>query len=325
MNKKKKRLIIGVVIVCTAVLIGIYNIRKFREKYTICKFSQDINTIQYVEFDQDTGEICMILSGKYCRLLSGNIFNGKYIYTKDFYYFFRHPTDKIVVKKAEVNIYNLETMELIKTIDIKKILKEYQPERGWTGRFRIIQIEGGDIWASTASREGWDIPEVVYINLITDEIIVLRSEEMLGGMEKFNEGEEDREKDSKMCDKLLDEDEIGIVERNGLPGNIQTVGTDGALYTCVLIPKESLPTGDIRLYQKFPGLKDYEMSDDETLSICLKTTESVTEEIIELFLEEGQEISFEGCVLPAELSIDGVEHDISSFEDYYRWRDWDIY
>ena len=37
------------------------------------------------------------------------------------------------------------------------------------------------------------------------------------------------------------------------------------------------------------------------------------EEILKLFLEDGEEISFEGCVLPAKLSIDEQDHEIRSF------------
>ena len=41
---------------------------------------------------------------------------------------------------------------------------------------------------------------------------------------------------------------------------------------------------------------------------------------MELVLEEGQEVSFEGCVMGAEYSKDGQEHEIRSFEEYNKWR-----
>ena len=38
-----------------------------------------------------------------------------------------------------------------------------------------------------------------------------------------------------------------------------------------------------------------------------------------VLVEDGQEISFEGCVLPANSSKDGQEHEIHSFEEYEQW------
>ncbi|WP_268874764.1 hypothetical protein [Clostridium sp. Marseille-P3244] len=39
-----------------------------------------------------------------------------------------------------------------------------------------------------------------------------------------------------------------------------------------------------------------------------------------LLMEEGEEISFEGCVLPANESNDDKEHEIHSFEEFYQWK-----
>ena len=40
-----------------------------------------------------------------------------------------------------------------------------------------------------------------------------------------------------------------------------------------------------------------------------------------LFIEDGSEISFEDVVMVSEASIDGEEHEINSFEEYFRLRD----
>ena len=44
------------------------------------------------------------------------------------------------------------------------------------------------------------------------------------------------------------------------------------------------------------------------------------EEVMRLLMEDGEEISFEGCVLPADESKDGEEHEIHSFEEFYQWK-----
>ena len=39
-------------------------------------------------------------------------------------------------------------------------------------------------------------------------------------------------------------------------------------------------------------------------------------------MEEGEEITYEGCVLSGERSIDGEAHKISCMDDYIKWRSW---
>jgi len=38
-------------------------------------------------------------------------------------------------------------------------------------------------------------------------------------------------------------------------------------------------------------------------------------------MEDGQEIYFKGVIMSGEASIDGRRHEINSFEDYFRLRD----
>ena len=81
----------------------------------------------------------------------------------------------------------------------------------------------------------------------------------------------------------------------------------------------ALPVNNSRLYGMFPNLKQYVGNQDVTVNLLLSGYPSA-EEIMELVLEEGQEVSFEGCVMGAEYSKDGQEHEIRSFEEYNKWR-----
>ncbi len=80
-----------------------------------------------------------------------------------------------------------------------------------------------------------------------------------------------------------------------------------------------LPEQNEALYGMFPELEQYRGEED--CYVCLYIGGYPTaEELLRLFMEDGQEISFEGVVMSGEYSIDGEEHEIHSFEEYEQWR-----
>ena len=80
-----------------------------------------------------------------------------------------------------------------------------------------------------------------------------------------------------------------------------------------------LPKQNEALYGMFPELEQYRGEED--CYVCLYIGGYPTaEELLRLFMEDGQEISFEGVVMSGEYSIDGEEHEIHSFEEYEQWR-----
>lgn len=48
------------------------------------------------------------------------------------------------------------------------------------------------------------------------------------------------------------------------------------------------------------------------------------EEIIGMLVEDGTELTYEGCILNEIKSIDGKEHRISNMDDYIKWRNWKL-
>lgn len=43
------------------------------------------------------------------------------------------------------------------------------------------------------------------------------------------------------------------------------------------------------------------------------------EEIVRLFVNDGQDLSFDGVIVDAESSVDGLFHKVDSFEDFYKY------
>jgi hypothetical protein len=94
----------------------------------------------------------------------------------------------------------------------------------------------------------------------------------------------------------------------------------------IRLPATNLPENSNNLYRRFPGLRQFIGQDGIIVRIMLADYPSV-EEILELFIEDNQDISFEGLVLCASRSIDGERHEINSIEDYFRLRDrsqWEV-
>ena len=97
-------------------------------------------------------------------------------------------------------------------------------------------------------------------------------------------------------------------------------GTAKISLQAILLPEESQS-----LYSRFPGLRQFQGREDLEVNVVI-TGYPTAEEILEMFMEDGREISFEGLRLRYDWSIDGEEHEINSFEDFFRLRDiswWD--
>ena len=86
----------------------------------------------------------------------------------------------------------------------------------------------------------------------------------------------------------------------------------------VRIVTYALPKENKELYSKFPRLKQYQGQEGLVAQIFLGNYPSA-EEVMKLFLEEGQEISFEGCIMDGKYSIDGLPHEINSFDEFDQW------
>ncbi len=85
---------------------------------------------------------------------------------------------------------------------------------------------------------------------------------------------------------------------------------------------EYLPRNNEVLYSLFPELEQYRGEENCYIYMLIGGNPS-DEELLRLFMEDGQEISFSGGLLSGQYTIDGEDHEIYSFEDYERWRAYD--
>lgn len=82
----------------------------------------------------------------------------------------------------------------------------------------------------------------------------------------------------------------------------------------VSILASKLPKENTKLYQEFPELKNYNAKEDDIVDLYFAGYPDA-EEVMRMLLEEGTEITYEGCVLSGENSIDGENHKISCMDN----------
>ena len=234
--------------------------------------------------------------------------------------------------RYELHLYDLKNGELTKVIDVNKILeqkggKDYQIEG--ISSCNTAEVEGKECIRLYMERipngkdDSWKTDRMyLNIDVNTWDSFWMKTEDEREEVKIDSEVERET--------SIFDEwGEYSLVEANGFAveetedgkGKYFLVGA----YPCwkgmvqIKMSTEYLPGKNEALYSEFPKLKEYQ--GEEGLAVCIYLSDYPSaEEIFKLFMEEGQEVSFEGAVLDAELSIDGQEHEIHSFEEYYQWR-----
>ena len=208
------------------------------------------------------------------------------------------------IKKTIVSLYDIESGELEKTIDIKEILDKYGKSISNVKQqyYDIVLIDEEpyigirvyDINHLPREIREVSVPNqrILYVNLLTKQCI---EEGDIPSELKVNE-------DRNM--KFL----------------------TGYLYFAKQKFFVSVyDSWDKKLYEKFPDLKEKidklkrEKKDAELVVVL--TGDPSYEEIMEVLSEEGQEYSFNDIVIKSEDSVDGMEHQIHSFDEwrkYYR-------
>ena len=90
----------------------------------------------------------------------------------------------------------------------------------------------------------------------------------------------------------------------------------GKVFCVISCTGASLPEENGKLYGEFPALKKYQGLEEKEIDLIFFDIPS-NEEIVEMFVEEGQEISYGGVTIRAQDSIDGKEHQINSIDEFY--------
>ena len=227
------------------------------------------------------------------------------------------------VSKLLVSLYDIETNELKETIDLKEVLNKYENENksGFIKfqHYNILSIDESPCMKLDIC-DNFQLPKdlvsgyakisskTIYVNLSTKEIIeekdVPKQKFQSNNMDLFNSdyyGAKSELKFSISSDKYWE----GVVE--------------------AWVDIDDLNENYKKLYEKFPDLKEkidkLKKEKKEARLFVVLTGNPRYEEVVELITEDGQELSFKDIIIKSEASVDGLEHQIHSLDEwrkYYR-------
>lgn len=266
---------------------------------------------------------------------TGELFPGKYVYLADLEYQYDvEKMEMISVEKAVYTICDLKTGEEIKSIDVKAVAEGLAPDKilFFAGSKGPVMTEDGNIYLKfllkdKAEPHNTDLTCLIYIDTKTGESLVRSRSNRLRSVQTIYESIPRENED--LSYNLLFKDRIGLIQANGFtPYDSERYGEVPGIFVNwwegdiaeIETLKKYLPEENKILYEEFPGLKNYEGDDDELVIFYIAGNPSA-KEILEMLIEDGKEISFEGCTVPEKYSIDGKEHAVHSFEDIEKWYD----
>ena len=224
------------------------------------------------------------------------------------------------IKETIVSLYDIESGELEKTIDIKEILDKYGKSISNVKQqyYDIVLIDEEpyigirvyDINHLPREIREVSVPNerVLYVNLLTKQCI-----------EKWDMPSELKVDENQNVELLKRHRSIAGLKFSILPyycweGVVQAVADI-----------DDINKNYKKLYEKFPDLKekiDKLKRDKKDAELVVVLTDSSSyEELAELLKEDGQEDIFKDIVIRTKDSVDGMEHQIHSFDDwrkYYR-------
>ena len=238
---------------------------------------------------------------------------------------------------VKTHIYDLRTGERIETIDVLELLDTFPQEmegyqlRGWVSirkdnegalsiNWPVVNIPTSPHTPEMLKTLSLDLNErKVTLNRVEDtgSNYIYRTQEqseLIRQLAIFRGWDADESEEHRFLNNngiTLIDDRRTRVWSGGLSGQVEITMTGSHL------PHESY-----ELYSRFPGLKEFIGRGNIEVVIIIDNYPTA-KEILALLMEDGREISFEGCVLCYTRSVDGQEHEINSFEDFFRWIDVD--
>ena len=250
--------------------------------------------------------------------------------------------EKYSYKKFFVNVYSLETKELVKSYSLKDLKKnmpsDYHIKPSLSNCFRNNGQDYIKVHTSYVGQDSELMNKLFWliINVDTDEMrfvdVDTYYDDLLESSEKavrFNNQLRiffDWTQEPNYY-QFLNANGFTLFQREDFKSQTKffycatgsgTQGYQDEGIAEVRIVTYALPKENKELYSKFPRLKQYQGQEGLVAQIFLGNYPSA-EEVMKLFLEEGQEISFEGCVMDGKYSINGLPHKINSFEEFDQW------
>lgn len=230
------------------------------------------------------------------------------------------------VKKFIVNVYDIESGELVDSVDVKNVLDDYR----------------GNIYLSISDAAGAAVDNrpVIRVNVYDKACSISEFEDeaarrcLIDIDLATREHNKKREKDNKeRLGKRLDMEVFNRSDKGRIHTNFYIYSErywDGTV-KMTLFDINKLNENYTKLYEKFPGLKEdidtlKKKGQTAELNIILTGNPSY-EEIAKLVSEEGKELPFDDVWVGAKYSVDGSVHLINNFNEwrkYYRIDEKDV-
>ena len=226
--------------------------------------------------------------------------------------------------KFNVDIYDIKTGEKFKTIDVKSIFDNddnIKPDRPY--KAMALEYDGKPYIKVRSEKTSKDIEngyedrgKAVFIN-IEDETYF--EDWVIDVADRYKKGEKIAFVNKRdIFNKIL-------LKQNSLYSYI-TVSSfsdwegfmDVYIYDIGRIPKESK-----KLYELFPHLRenlDKLISEGEKARVTFMLPDSISDkELVGMFFENGEDISFDGVIVDGRHSVDGLPHKINNFDDFKKY------
>lgn len=339
MREKKKILFIAggllAVALCSVMMAAFLDLREKHQPIPIGG-TDSVEQLSFVEAGEKTeNSLCLIAPAGESLIYYKVIFDH-YIYfvsTKGQEYY-SWKSDKYIreYETIAVDFYNFRTGEVEKTIDLAAIEAEHTPGKQYRSiAFIDAKVMDGKRYfkwevCPIEDPDNYKLAEDIIYDFDADKVV----DDVSFEHTKFTEEEAqylksifilfDRDcnfMEINHCASELRWDEV--VENGGIDISYVHSWKDGIIEAEMKVSR--LPRENTKLYEEFPELKEYEGNSGETVKLFLGGYPDA-EEVMEMLLEEGTEITFDGCVLYGNASIDGKKHEITSIEDYIKWCDW---
>jgi len=244
-----------------------------------------------------------------------------------------------IIERFAFNVYDIHSGELIREIDVKEVVESYLGENefvdyglisGWVvaynGRAYAFSV---DAYKIVDNNQSWEERLDFCIDFDTGEFSKetdwsspdseWRNKDLSGAYYTFLYWGIDEQKDLFNINGLrslsVDEErtenfiEYSMEDQKGRASIVK-----------VRLTGDLLPEKNTKLYSLLPELKQYQGDGEACVAIYFDNRPN-PEEIVKLFLEDGQEISYEGFeyVLLASETIDGKERRIYNYEEFEQW------
>lgn len=226
--------------------------------------------------------------------------------------------------KFNVDIYDIKTGEKLKTIDVKSIFDNddnIKPDKPY--KAMALEYDGKPyimVWSEQTSEDIENGNEykgkAVFIN-IEDETYF--EDWVIDVADRYKKGEK-----IAFVNKRDIFNEI-LLKQNSLYSYI-TVSSfsdwegfmDVYIYDIDRIPKDNK-----KLYELFPKLRenlDKLISEGERAKVTFMLPDSISDkELLDMFFENVEDISFDGVIVDGRHSVDGLPHKINNFDDFKKY------